>query len=630
MPSYLDTARDGFPTLSVQIGIQGVSCMVQASYPIGANHNTQAIQDRPLDSSGTDIADILVHYLEKLGVEYVFGVPGGAIEPLFDALARSERRGSVRPIVARHESGAAFMADGYYYHTGNLGVCCATTGPGVTNMITGIATSYANSIPVLIITAQTSLPTFGRGAVQESSCTGVNTIGMLEHCCRYNTMISHPDQFEYKLVSAIRTAFGPKPGPVHISVPMDVMRTPTSSRVLPFFAIDFIADQQRPHPDLIDELFLLLKGSQKSLFLIGDGCTRAISNIMTVACELNISVISTPDGKGLVNPFHSLYKGVFGFAGHDEAVRAARNPELEVIVCIGTLMSEWASNGWDPIVVHNKKVVHIDQSSHNFSQTPMARRHIQGDIATIFSMLCERITKDIFQDKSCPQRTAIRVCDRPQFSMENESAYNSDAVPIKPQRLMRELPNIFPPNTRYLADCGNSFAWAIHYLHPYDRRLRGARDVRGGLFRACMEFAPMGWAIGCAVGTAIALKDQPVVCITGDGSVLMNGQELSVAVQENLPTIFIILNDAALGMVKHGQQLTGGEPIAFELPRTDFVGYAKALGARAFAIHSVDELVPLKDELFPLHGPVVLDVYIDVEEVPPIAKRIKMLTGRNL
>ena len=169
-----------------------------------------------------ELADLLVEYLDQLGVEYVFGVPGGAIEPLYNALARSERRGGVRAVVARHETGAAFMADGYARNTGKLGVCCSTTGPGATNMITGVASAYENNVPMLVITAQTAISTFGKGAIQDSSCTGINTVGLYQHCTRYNTLISHAAQFEHKLATAIMSAMGSPAGPAHISVPRDV------------------------------------------------------------------------------------------------------------------------------------------------------------------------------------------------------------------------------------------------------------------------------------------------------------------------------------------------------------------------------------------------------------------------
>ncbi|HEY8384961.1 MAG TPA: thiamine pyrophosphate-binding protein, partial [Porticoccaceae bacterium] len=171
------------------------------------------------DQYTNELGDLLITYLEALGVEHVFGVPGGAIEPLVNALARSERRGGPRNIVCRHETGAAFMAAGYHALSGRLGVCYATTGPGATNLVTGVASAYASNIPLLVITAQTALNTFGLGALQESSCTGTNTLAIFESITRYNTLVSHPDQLEHKLVAAVLTALGPTRGPAHLSVP---------------------------------------------------------------------------------------------------------------------------------------------------------------------------------------------------------------------------------------------------------------------------------------------------------------------------------------------------------------------------------------------------------------------------
>ncbi len=173
-----------------------------------------------------EVGDLVVEYLRQLNVEYVFGVPGGPIEPLYNALARSARSGGPRPIVARHETGAAFMADGYARNTGNLGVCCATTGPGATNLITGVASAHENNIPMLVITAQTALSTFGAGAFQESSCTGVDILSMFAFCTCYNSLVSHVDQVERKLNAAIIQAYQ-SAAPAHLSIPLDVLRSPS-------------------------------------------------------------------------------------------------------------------------------------------------------------------------------------------------------------------------------------------------------------------------------------------------------------------------------------------------------------------------------------------------------------------
>ena len=195
---------------------------------------------------------------------------------------------------------------------------------------------------------------------------------------------------------------------------------------------------------------------------------------------------------------------------------------------------------------------------------------------------------------------------------------------------MRELPRLFPPTTCYLADTGASIAWAIHYLHPFDRQISGNRDAHGGGFRTCLEFASMGWAIGSAVGTALARRGDPVVCITGDGSLLMSGQEITVALQESLTVVFVVLNDAALGMVKHGQRITRAEPIGFQLPQVDFAHFAQSLGAEGYTIKSPQDLFMLDiKSICQRQGPTLLDVRIDPDEVPPMGVRMRGLIAHD-
>ena len=207
----------------------------------------------------------------------------------------------------------------------------------------------------------------------------------------------------------------------------------------------------------------------------------------------------------------------------------------------------------------------------------------------------------------------------PRVRLEDPDASVADDMPIKPQRLMRELSLKLPETARVFVDAGNSWAWATHYLHLKKK----------GMYRIGIGFGSMTWAIGACIGSAVATKDGPTVCITGDGSYMMSGQELSVAVAEKLPVIFIILNDNALGMVKHGQRLGGAEQIAFELPPVDFSRQAKSLGASALTIRTIDELDALDFETIgKRQGPTLIEVQIDPEAVPPMGSRMKAL-GRD-
>ncbi|MBL4780679.1 MAG: thiamine pyrophosphate-binding protein [Porticoccaceae bacterium] len=594
-----------------------------------------------VEAEGTaqqEYGDLLLNYLEQLGVEYVFGIPGGAIEPFYNALARSERRGGPRAITARHEAGAAFMADGYWRNSGKLGVCCATTGPGATNLITGVASAYENNVPMLVITAQTALSSFGTGAFQESSCTGVNTVELFNHCCRYSTLVSHPAQFEHKLTTAIMNAFAEPMGPVHLSIPIDVMRA-TPAQALPRVDLpDLLRKPALFDNDAVGRLYSELRLAKKPLFVIGDGAGEAIGLILNLALGLNALLVVTPHGKGLVSPYHPLFRGVIGFSGHQSAQQLLTDPEIDRIFIIGAELGEWASQGWQP-EHHKQRIIDIEASESNLTKTLMATLHVRGRLESIFEAVLKRFDSQGFNKTRKLSATEQTIVSEPtpknlelvrHFCLDEEAKYYSDASPIKPQRLMRELPNIFPANTHYLADVGASFSWATHYLHPHDRRISGRRDAKGGLFRASLNFASMGWAIGSAIGTALARPDKPVVCITGDGSLLMNGQEITVAVEEKLPIIFVVLNDSAYGMVKHGQRMTGAEEIAYRLPTTNFAAFAEAMGVEGHIIHSAEDLLALDCRaLFNQQKPTLLDVRIDQDEIPPIGMRTKALQQKS-
>ena len=593
------------------------------------NPNIKAVTET---RQSRESADIIVDYLEQLGVEYVFGVPGGAIEPLFNALARSERRGGPRIVVARHETGAAFMADGYARNSGKLGVCCATTGPGATNLITGVASAYENHIPMLVITAQTSLASFGRGALQESSCTGVNTVGMFEYCTRYNTLVSHRDQLEHKLSAAIMAAFQTPVGPSHISLPLDLLRSPAAVAAPSYDLADLLKPNKAYDPEAVATLKNEIEQARGVAFVIGEGAGDAIGTLLEIALAIQAKVVVTPHGKGFVSPYHPLFCGVIGFAGHTSAIQALLDPNIDTVIAVGTALTESATDGWNADLILTRRLIHVDAIENNLTKSPMARLHVRGHLATIFEELLQLMRADGLGDlppresigEARPQPASLRRM--PNVSYEDAEKIDADTAPIKPQRLMLDMTRRFPPNTHYLVDSGNSLSWAIHYLHPHDRRLAGRRHASGSIFWTCLEYASMGWAIGAAIGTAMAKPGAPVVCLTGDGSLLMSGQEITVAVEQGLTVIFAVLNDSALGMVKHGQRLAGAEAVGFELPEADLAAMARALGAEGIVIESPEDFASLDiARLCTRRGPTLLDIRVDREEVPPMASRIRML-----
>lgn len=581
-----------------------------------------------LNQSFTDSAEFIIRYLEYAGIDQAFGIPGGAVEPLFNALARSRRRNGIHTIIARHESGAAFMADGYMRETGKLAVCVTTSGPGATNLITGVACAYENKIPMLILTGQPAMHSFGRGAFQESSCTGVNVVSMFRHCTHYNSLVSHEDQMKTKLSNALLKAYQMQ-GPVHLSIPVDIMRQPMMTTDPSHFNI---MDKLHQKTSIIDddstnELAALLMQAKKPVFFIGNGATDSIDGILKVASMIDAVFVTTPDAKGLINPFHPAYRGVFGLGGHQSATDAVQHSQ-SIIVAFGTEFGEFSTNGWSDSLLNNQ-LIHVDESYENLLRSPMAQLHVHGRILTVCERVAEILSASFSKIKSHKPAKGETV------TLHEPEKYTSDATPIKPQRLMKALSDHFPPDTRFLVDIGNSMMWAPHYLQPPNRRAyqksfnaKNRRSSYGNWLRVALNFAPMGWAIGAAIGVARANPSHPTVCIAGDGAYLMSGQEISVAAQEELCVVYVILNDSSYGMVKHGQRIAGAEPIGYELPCTDFSQQAKALGIPGHVIESPSDFDNIDfDNILFNRGPTLLDVRIDPEEIPPMDVRLKTLGG---
>jgi acetolactate synthase I/II/III large subunit len=613
----------------------------------------------PVETECPAIADRLVEYLVELGVEFVFGVPGGAIEPFYNALARAWRKFLIQPVTARGETAAAFMADGYFRERGTIGVCCATSGPGATNLITGVACAYENNIPMLVITAQTNIDQWGRYPAQDSSCSGINTVEMFRHCTRYSSSVTHPDQFEYKLIEALQHALWFTPGPVHLSIPRNMFNAKTATSY-PAFDVKALFGRKSKSLDLeiADQFYEQMKSPGRKVMLIGAECIDAVDEVMHYAVLLGVPFVATTDAKGLVSPQHPFFRGIYGYGGHESARALVEDETLEHIIAIGANLGEWNTDGWNQALL-SKKLIHIDQVPANLVKTPMAGQHIRGSILALFQHCLKRYHQE-YKTLAFEKDTLVLFEERrrslwnPAIVLDEPRKYTSSSSPIKPQRLMYELSRSLPQRTRFFADIGNSAFWATHYLQPEDSWMDTAYSVikesqnpqryiptkfRRSWFHATPQFAPMGWAIGAAVGAAMACKQEaldeeysvPVVCITGDGSWLLSSQEFSVAVAERLPIIFVILNDAGYGMVRHGQKLSGAERVATEIPPTDFLRFGIAMRVDSYRIDCPSELARIEfRKLCGRFSPTILDVRINPEEMPPIGDRVKTLHGSSM
>lgn len=562
-------------------------------------------------------ADLIVDYLALLGIEYVFGVPGGAIEPLLNSFARSERNNGPRLVIARHECGAAFMADGYYRETGKIGVVCSTTGPGATNLITGVASALADEVPMFVITAQTPLPKFGRRALQESSCTAVDTVGIFRYVTQFSTLISHHEQLESKLVSAIMAAHRAPRGPVHISVPSDILRAPAviNTQIHSNLLVhDFSMSDDAAIARLCDKL----EQVNNVVLYLGSGVGNASKQIMEFIELTGAAFVTDPMGKAWVNEKHPCYRGVYGFAGHESAKQLLQDKKIELILAVGTALGELGTSGWQHELL-NSKLAHIDSSIEHFTRSSMASLHVFGSIDAIFDRLLIKV-REIRQSgrqwHTLPSNQTVNANGGYAILHEPEKCYSNDR-PIKPQRLMHFLSLYLPEHTRIFVDAGNSWSWATHYL---------MRNDSEGLYRIAMGYGSMAWSIGAAIGSAIANRAVPTVCIVGDGSYLMSAQEITVAAQQHLPVVFFLLNDSAMGMVMHGQKLGNQESIGWELNTINYAAMVGAMGIDGIVIDSPEQLSELDlMALFAKDGPTLIDVRIDRNEVPPMGDRIRGL-----
>lgn len=594
--------------------------------------------------------DLIIDYLSQIEVEYVFGIPGGAIEGLFDALARRSRGEIPQPhaqyhralqrkqsrsasgpqlIVTRHESGAAFMADGYARETGKLGVCCSTTGPGATNLLTGVANAYVDRVPMLVITPQTALPSFGQRGFQESSSDLVDVVAMFDQCTRYSSLVSHPDQLESKLCTALATAFRRPRGPVHLSIPADILSLPVKDAAAQFNVATLLREPVAVDGASYQALLNAIESSRikgKDItILIGEDCGEAAEEIIAFAELVKANIVTTPAGKRWVSAYHPSNCGVFGFAGHDSARKALIDDAVELVLAVGTSFGELDTSGWDTQALLNDRLVHIASSVSTFDRSPMAYLHVYGNLRALFRQLVDGLDARYFSYRnnqakqervSAAVNELMRGIAPPNISITEPEKCLSQSLPLKPQRLMFEIVKLLPDETRYVVDTGNAWSWATHYLH-----LRKTRS-----FHIAMGYGAMGWAIAAAPGVAFANPTQPVACITGDGAYLMSAQEITVAVENKLPVIYVILNDQALGMVKHGQILSKAEQIGVSLPLVGFAAMAEAMGVQSYTINSWDELGALSREQFSqLSGPVLLDVHIDGSQVPPMKSRLDVL-----
>jgi acetolactate synthase-1/2/3 large subunit len=556
-------------------------------------------------------AEYLVEALAEAGVQYLFGVIGGAVVPLFTATVG--RRTQI--VMTKHEAGAAFMADGYARVSGGLGACVATSGPGATNLMTGVASAYADSIPVIVLTGQVATRAFGRGALQESSSEGVDIVEILKQVTRYSTLAFRADRLPAVWQKALRISVGGRPGPVHLSLPADVQEQAIQRpmRVNPPAHRTKTYDRAA-----IKQAALHLLRARRPVILAGHGVilSGAWDELRVIAETLEIPVATTPKGKGAFPEDHRLSVGPFGYSGSPLAQWYLLESGVDVLLAVGTSFSEWGTLGWDRRLQPSEALLHVDIDPYEIGKNYRVAVPVIGDAKSGLTELGYEIRRQ--QQRYLHWRRGNGKLepppDRPRFL--NPAAMDSDAVPIKPQRLMRDLQEALPRDTLVFIDGGANRSWAIHYWQSLYPRT----------FFCATGMASMGFGVAGAIGGKFAAPDRVVLSITGDGGFLMNGMEVSTAVHHNKQVIWAVLNDAGYGMAYHAARLRKIPDVGTRYPRVDCAKVAEGLGAQAFHIREPGEINREFIRKIVASGrPTVLDVEIDPDEVAPFGGRLETL-----
>ncbi len=560
-------------------------------------------------------AEMIIEILGRTGVKYMFGVPGSAIEDLNTALCNNAY--DILPIVAKHEEGAAFMADGYARVSGKLGVCYATAGPGASNLITGLISSYVDQIPVLALTGQVATSLFGKGAFQESGSEQIDLMRIFSNFTKYSRILISETRTQYILQKAIRLALSNPGGPVHINMPTDIMKRPVELREL--LMTTSTEETHLFDVERVGKVAELLANARRPAIIAGWGVylSRAMSELLQLAEQLQIPVATSPKAKGVFPESHELSLGVLGFAGSPLAQEYLIDNNVDVLLAVGTSFSEMTTNGWDEHLQPTEHLIHLDVDNEKIGKNYPASHFMVGDLKINLKMIAQTIEgTSSKKDRRAHRNNHLQRLRQHQTKNETFSSRNDL---YHPAQLTLDIQKFFPKNSIFFVDIGTSMAWAIRYMTV----------ERPGSFFVSLGYGSMGYAVAAPVGAHFAAPDRPVVAMVGDGSFLMNGFEVATAVNYNIPVTWVVLNNAMLGMIHHGRLLvkeTVPDVMSTSFQRVDYVKIAEGLGARGIHIDGKEPLSSsLVEDIMTAQVPTVLDVWIDDQAVPPIHSRIKTM-----
>jgi acetolactate synthase-1/2/3 large subunit len=566
----------------------------------------------PIDFSTA--ADYLVQALQAEGVTHVFGYPGGAALPIYDALDRS---GAIAHVLVRHEQSAAHAADGYARSSGRVGVCLVSSGPGVTNALTGIATAFMDSIPMVVLSGQAPSQMLGLDAFQE-----VDTMGITRSCVKHSFLLTDPEKIEQTVKKAFYLACTGRPGPVLIDLPRDISASPMKR---PFvYPAEIAIRAYRPSgsisPRQLTTAAVAIAAAKRPLIYYGGGVVlgNAAQGLQKLARATGAPVTSTLMGLGAFPATDPMYLGMLGMHGLYEANMAMQH--CDVLIAIGARFDDRVIGDPKDFMRPQRKIIHIDVDPTSISKRVAVHIPIVGDCAQAIDLLLEKLeTHSLDADRFAPWLADIAAWR----ALRCLDYYQSDR--IKPQHVI-ELLSRMPGGEDFIvtSDVGQHQMWTAQYF-----KFRKPRKWinSGGL-------GTMGFGLPAAIGAAMANPGATVLCITGDGSIQMSTKELSTCLQYRLPIKIICLNNQFLGMVRQQQELfhenRRSQSYMESIP--DFVGMAEAYGHRGVRVHSSLDLPQvLADAVLDTENLVFVDVRIDrTENVFPTLPGEKPLTAMML
>lgn len=546
-------------------------------------------------------ADLLVRMLEDAGVEVVFGLPGGAISPVHDALIDS----NVRVVTTRSEAGAMFAAAGYAHATGKLGVVAVTSGPGALNSMTGLASAWCDGIPVLLLIGEVPRAAHGKGVLQDGSAHGLQIVEMCRHVTKLALEIPRPSNLPHMFRRAIATALSGRKGPVVVTLPLDV----SLAQVAPPRVGGAVQVGEIVSIEMLDEITDLLLHAERPLLLAGSGCRGggAPARLTAAAERFNCPVATTPKAKGVFPEDHALSLGVFGLGGHASAQRYVESG-VDVVIAIGTSLGDMATNGFSP-ALQAPALVHIDIDARQIGKSYSPTHAVVASAAQLLGGLCDRLAH-----RGSPAPSKLRALPGRVERQKLPPSQKRDR--IAPHQALAEIQAMLPRDTIFTVDSGEHFLFATHFLEVNDP---DAFIVMTGL-------GSMGQSIGAAIGAQLAYPQRTVAAICGDGCFAMNAFEIATAVAERLPLRVFVFNDERLGMVENGHHKVYGRRPAYPTTPLDVCAVAVGLGALTLRIDGVDQLDAAREMLRWAAGPVVIDVAIDHEIMLAKQDRVAAMT----